>query len=155
MDDSTPVTRALDALDIPYRFYRHPGTVHSLEQAAKERGQRPEQVVRSIVFRLAQGQYVMVLVAGPKQVSWPALRSYLGVSRITMASQAEVLATTGYQLGSVSPFGIPAPMRILVDRSVLQEEEISIGSGERYTTIIMRQDDLMKALGAVEIGEFV
>jgi prolyl-tRNA editing enzyme YbaK/EbsC (Cys-tRNA(Pro) deacylase) len=45
-------------------------------------------------------------------------------------------------------------MRILVDRSVLAQAEISIGSGERSTTVIMKREDLMKALGEVEIGDF-
>jgi Cys-tRNA(Pro) deacylase len=151
---STPVTQALDRAGIPYRFFRHPGPVHSLEQAAQERGQRPEQIVRSILFRLEQEKYLMVLMAGPSQVSWPKLRKYLGQSRLTMASEDEVLQVTGYRLGSVSPFGLPAPIRILVDESVLLEEEISIGSGERYTTIIMKKDDLLKALGPVETGSF-
>lgn len=153
MANNTPVTDALDKLGIPYRFFRHPGPVHSLEQAAEERGQRPGQVVRSIVFRLAKDSFVMVLVAGPQQLSWPALRTYLGQSRLSMASEAEVLAATGYQIGSVSPFGLPSPMRVLVDRSVLAEEEISIGSGVRSTTVIMRREDLLKALGQVEMGE--
>jgi Cys-tRNA(Pro) deacylase len=154
MPDSTPVTRALAAQGIPHRLFRHPGKVTSLEQAARERGQRPDQVVRSIVFRLTQDEFVMVLVAGPAQVSWPALRAFLGQSRLTMASEAEVLATTGYPLGAVSPFGLPAPMRILVDRSVLNEEEISIGSGERYATVILKTADLLKALGSFEVNEF-
>jgi hypothetical protein len=92
MEDSTPVTRVLSARGIPHRLFRHPGQVHSLEQAAQERGQKPEQVVRSLVFRLGQGQYVMILVAGPGQVAWPALRSYLGQSRLTMATAEEVQA---------------------------------------------------------------
>jgi Cys-tRNA(Pro)/Cys-tRNA(Cys) deacylase len=114
--ESTPVTRRLAELGIPYRFFRHPGAVHSLEQAARERGQKPEQVVRSILFRLAQDEYMMVLMVGPRQVSWPALRRHLGRSRLTMASEEEVLAVTGYPLGAVSPIGLPAPLRILVDR---------------------------------------
>jgi len=147
----TPVTQALDALKVPYRFFEHPGQVRSLEQAARERGQRPEQIVRSIVFRLSEDAFIMVLVAGPEQISWHALRDYLGLSRMTMASKEQVLATTGYPTGAVSPFGLPEPMRILVDRSVLQEEVISIGSGVRNTTVILRRDDLMQALGEVEI----
>jgi Cys-tRNA(Pro)/Cys-tRNA(Cys) deacylase len=153
LEDSTRVTRALAALNIPHRLFRHPGPVHSLEQAARERGQRPEQVVRSIVFRLAKDDFVMVLIAGSVQVSWPALRSYLGQSRLTMATEAEVLSVTGYPVGAVSPFGLLAPMRILLDQSVLSEQEISIGSGERYTTVIMHTKDLLGALGAVETGE--
>lgn len=152
--ESTPVTRALDALGVPYRFFRHPRPVHSLEQAASERGQQPEQIVRSILFRLAEGSYVMVLIAGPGQISWPALRKYLGQSRLTMASEEEVLAATDYPRGAVSPFGLPTPVRILLDTSVLEQEEISIGSGVRSTTVIMRREDLLRALGEVETGQF-
>lgn len=151
LTSGTPVTRALDALDIPYRFFRHPGKVKSLEQAAQERGQALQQVIRSIVFRLSGSEFVMVLVAGPAQISWPALRSYLGQSRLTMASEDEVLKVTGYPLGAVSPFGLPGPLRILVDRGVLQEGEISIGSGVRYTTVIMDGTKLLEALGQVEV----
>jgi prolyl-tRNA editing enzyme YbaK/EbsC (Cys-tRNA(Pro) deacylase) len=161
--DSTPVTRALTELGIPHRLFRHPGPVNTLEQAARERGQRPEQVVRSILFRLSlrpkpprmQDEFAMVLIAGPAQVSWQELRAYLGQSRLTMASEQEVLAVTGYPLGAVSPFGLPASLRILVDRGVLQQEEISIGSGERYATVILKTTELMMALGSVEVGDFL
>jgi prolyl-tRNA editing enzyme YbaK/EbsC (Cys-tRNA(Pro) deacylase) len=46
-------------------------------------------------------------------------------------------------------------MRILVDRALLAEEEVSMGSGVQGTTIILRTADLMKALPAAEIGDFV
>lgn len=155
MSESTPVTQALDAGDISYRFFRHSGAVHSVEQAARERGQLPDQVVRSILFRISHDQYVMVLAAGPHQISWPALRSYLGQSRLTLARPDEVLAVTGYPIGAVSPFGLPVPMRILMDRHVLDHTEISIGSGVRNTTVILQAQDLIKALGDIEIGDFV
>ena len=138
-------------MGIAHRIFRHPGPIRSLEQAAEERGQRPEQVVRSLLFRLAEDAFVMVLIAGPGQVSWRALRHYLGESRLTMASRQEVLAVTGYELGAVAPFGLPRPVRILVDESVPAEEEISLGSGVRGTTIILRSADLLEALGDVEM----
>ncbi|HKZ82980.1 MAG TPA: YbaK/EbsC family protein [Anaerolineae bacterium] len=154
MSNITPVARALDAVGVPYRLFRHPGPVSSLEQAARERGQTPDQVVRSIVFRVASGEYVMVLVSGSRQVSWPVLRRYLGQSRVTTASEEEVRAVTGYERGAVSPFGLPRPMRILLDEDVLSQTEISIGSGVRGTTAILKTDDMMRALGKVEVGQF-
>lgn len=155
MPETTPVSAYLLEQEIPHRVFRHPGPIYSLEQAARERDQLPEQVVRSIVFRIGQGEYVMVLAAGPEQISWPALRSFLGQSRLTMASQEEVLAATGYETGAVSPFGLPRQMRILVDKKLLLQDEVSIGSGVRGTTIILRVEELMKALGDVEVGEFL
>jgi len=83
MSDFTPVTLALDSLGIPYRTFTHPGPIASLEQAAQERGQQPDQVIRSILFRAAKDEFVMVLVNGARQVAWPALRKHLGQSRLT------------------------------------------------------------------------
>ncbi len=147
---STPVGRALRDTGIPFREFHHPGPVNSLEQAAEERGQRPEQVVRSILFRLAQDEYLMVLVAGPRQVDWKALRKTVGQSRLTMASADEVRQVTGYEIGAVAPFGLPRPIRVLLDESVTREEELSIGSGVRGATVILSSADLLRALGDVE-----
>jgi Cys-tRNA(Pro) deacylase len=154
MTDTTPVTRHLDALGVPYQTFRHPGPVASLGQAARERHQQPAQVIRSIVFRLGQGEFVMVLMAGEQQVSWKALRKFLGQSRLTMASEPELIQYTGYVAGAVSPFGLPAPMRTLIDEAVLKNDVISIGSGERGLTVIMTTAALRQALPTAEIGQF-
>jgi prolyl-tRNA editing enzyme YbaK/EbsC (Cys-tRNA(Pro) deacylase) len=45
-------------------------------------------------------------------------------------------------------------MRVLIDESVLIPIEISIGSGERGTTVILRAADLKRALGDAEVGRF-
>ncbi len=97
----------------------------------------------------------MVLAAGPRQLSWQALREYLRVKRMRMATPQEILEHTGYVTGAVSPFGLAEGMRILADENVFQEAEVSIGSGVRYTTVILRTEDLKRGLGDVEIGRFV
>lgn len=142
-----PVSLALTALHIPHRVFVHPGPVSSLEQAAAERGQTPEQVVRSLLFRLEEGRYVMVLAAGPGQISWAALRAHLGVSRLTTADPDEVQRVTGYPIGAVAPFGLPTPMPVIVDISVAEQREVSIGSGVRGTTVILTTADLLVGLG--------
>jgi Cys-tRNA(Pro) deacylase len=151
MNDNPPASLALDKLGIPHKVFRHTGQVTSLEQAAQERGQRPGQVVRSILFRLGEGEFALALIAGPAQISWKRLRQHFGRSRLTMASEDEVLAVTGYRVGTVSPFGLPGPVRMLVDPGILKEDEISIGSGMPGTGIILRSSDLIKSLTSAEI----
>lgn len=146
MSESTLVSDALRELGIAHRVFRHPGPVRSLEQAAEERGQEPGQVVRSLLFRISAEEFVMVLIAGSQQVDWRALRNTVGESRLTTASREELLRVTGYELGAVSPFGLPQPVPLLVDESVLIPEELSIGSGVRGVTIILKRDDLLRAL---------
>jgi prolyl-tRNA editing enzyme YbaK/EbsC (Cys-tRNA(Pro) deacylase) len=93
----------------------------------------------------------MVLVAGPAQVDWRMLRQLVKRSRIRMATEEEVLDVTGYRVGTVSPFGLKYPVRVLIDTSVLKEEEVSIGSGIRGVAIIMKSADIRRALGEPEI----
>lgn len=155
VDTNPPASNALRAVGIPHQVFRHNGPVNSLEQAAEERGERPEQVVRSILFRLGEDEYVMALVAGPAQISWKKLRKYVGQSRLTMASEDEVLAVTGYRIGAVSPFGTMRPLRVLVDPGLLKEEEVSLGSGVRGVAIMMSTKELMRALKEPEVVELV
>ena len=53
-----------------FQIFQHPAPVLSIDQAARERGQQPGQVVRSILFRLPDEIFLMVLIAGPRQVNW-------------------------------------------------------------------------------------
>ena len=153
-NDTTPVTRDLTARAIPFRFFHHPGPVNSLEQAALERGQDQSQVIRSILFRMPDNVFVMVLIAGPSQISWKALRQHLGTSRMTMATDEEVAAVTGYLPGSVSPFGLTTPVRLLIDENVFKNAEVSLGSGVRSTTVILKSQALRQAFPDAEVGSF-
>ena len=93
----------------------------------------------------------MVLVAGREQVDWRKLRQFVGRSRVRMATEDEVLGVTGYRVGTVSPFGLKTPVKVLIDESVLKEEEVSLGSGARQVAIMMKSADLRRALGEAEI----
>jgi len=158
LDTSTPLSTgkppaslALDVLGIEHRVFFHEVPVNSFEQAASDRNQRPEQVVRSILFQIRPDEFLMVLMAGPAQIDWKSLRKFVGRSRVRMATEEEVLEVTGYRVGTVSPFGLKNQVRVLIDASVLQEAEISVGSGVRNTAIIMKSADLRKALADGEI----
>ena len=151
---NSPVSTILTNKSIPHQVFVHQGPIRSLEQAAEERGQNPDQIVRSILFRVSKGEYVMVLMAGPGQINWKTLRKHIDANRLTMASKEEVLSITGYHLGAVAPFGMEMPVKILVDRSVLMQQIISMGSGIRGTAIILKTKDLIRALGDHEIGDF-
>jgi Cys-tRNA(Pro) deacylase len=154
MPTSTPATQALDLLSVPYRVFEHLHPPESIEEAATERGQTPDQVVCSILFRYEKVNFFMVLMAGPGQISWRKLRLHLGIARISMATEGEVLVVTGYVVGTVSPFSLPHSIRILADISIFAPQEISLGSGVRGVAIIMKSADLQRALGKIEVGQF-
>ena len=149
--EQPPASIALEKLNIPHRVFQHEMPVTSFEQAAADRNQRPEQIVRSILFLIRPEEFLMVLMAGRDQIDWRKLRQLVKRSRVRMATEDEVLEMTGYRVGAVSPFGVKTLFRVLIDASVLQEEEVSIGSGVRNMAIILKSADLQRALGDPEI----
>jgi len=153
--EKPPASVALDEFNIPHKVFRHERHLESFEQAAAERKQRPEQIVRSILFQVRPEEFVMVLMAGREQVDWKKLRQFVGRSRIRMAKEDEVLEVTGYRVGTVSPFGLKKQIRVLIDASVLVEEEISTGSGVRQMAIIMKSADLRRALAEAEVVSLI
>jgi Cys-tRNA(Pro)/Cys-tRNA(Cys) deacylase len=155
MIDKPPASIALEKLNIPHHVFQHETAVTSFEQAAADRNQRPEQIVRSILFQIHPVEYLMVLVAGPNQIDWKKLRQLIKRSRVRMATEDEVLEVTGYRIGTVSPFGMHKQIKVLIDASVLKEEEISIGSGVRNVAIIMKSSDLRRALNQAEIVSLI
>lgn len=151
MIDPPPASIALEKLNIPHQLFRHETPVTSFEQAASDRNQRPGQIVRSILFNIRPEEFLMVLVAGPAQIDWRKLRQLVKRSRVRMATEEEVLDVTGFRVGTVSPFGVKTPVKVLIDASVMREEEVSIGSGVRNTAIILKTADLRHALSDSEI----
>jgi Cys-tRNA(Pro)/Cys-tRNA(Cys) deacylase len=146
-----PASIALEKLNIPHQVFKHDTPVTSFEQAASDRNQRPEQIVRSILFQVRPDEFLMVLMAGREQVDWRKLRQLVKRSRVRMATEDEVLEVTGYRVGTVCPFGLKNPVKVLIDASVLKEEEVSIGSGVRNMAIILKSADLRLALADTEI----
>ena len=151
MNEKPPASIALEKLGIPHRIFRHETPVDSFEQAASDRNQRPEQVVRSILFQVRSEEFALALIAGREQVDWRSLRKLVGRSRMRMATEDEVLEVTGFHVGTVTPFGMKKQVKVLIDPNVFKEEEISIGSGIRNTAILMKSADLRQALREAEI----
>lgn len=153
MSVNTPATQALDEIGLHYRLHLHPQPVRSLEQAAAERGLQPDQIVRSLLFRLPDESFALLLMPGRAKASWPKLRRFLGVHRLTTASPDEVRQVTGYPPGAVSPFGLAHPVRLLADQALLQLDRVSVGAGIHNAGIILHGADLLRALRP-EIADF-
>lgn len=149
----TPVTTALEGLCVSYRLHVRQGAVRSLAQAARERGLSVEQIVRSLLFRLENAEFVLVLMPGLGKVSWPKLRRHLGVTRLTTAAAEEVEAVTGYPPGSVSAYGLLRSLRLLADLRLLRQTTVSIGAGIPDAGVILRTEDLLRTLQP-ELGDF-
>ena len=90
MTEKTPGSIYLTNSNIPHKEFIHDGKVSSIEQAAEEREQEVNQIIRSILFRIEKEKFALILMAGKARVDWKKIRKHFKVSRLTTASPDEV-----------------------------------------------------------------
>jgi Cys-tRNA(Pro) deacylase len=143
---ATAATLAVDELGLPHRVIEH-APVKSLQEAAVARGVEPADVVKTLVVRRAEDDYLFVLVPGDRAISWPKLRSVLGVSRMSMPEASEAKAVTGYARGTITPFGSRTTLPVVADER-LRGRQITLGAGEHNIAIAIGADIALAALDA-------
>ncbi|MEU4676316.1 YbaK/EbsC family protein [Micromonospora sp. NPDC023737] len=142
----SPALAALDAAGLPYRVIRH-GAVASLAEAAAVRGVEVPDVVKTIVVRRGPDDYLFVLTPGGRVISWPKLRTLLGVNRISMPDAATAKAVTGYERGTITPFGATTAWAVIADERV-RGRTITLGAGEHGVAVAVDADAALDVLGA-------
>jgi len=143
---STPALEAVRAAGIAYRIIRH-GPVGSLAEAADARGVTPADVVKTLVVRRGDGDFLFVLVPGNRAISWPKLRAVLGVSRLSMPDAATARQVTGYERGTITPFGSTTPWPVIADQR-LSGRQITLGAGQHGVAIAAAADEILPVLQA-------
>jgi Cys-tRNA(Pro) deacylase len=137
---------ALGAAGLSYRVIRH-GPVRSLAEAAAARGVAPADVVKTLVVRRGHDDHLFVLVPGDPTISWPRLRALLEVSRLSMPDAAAALAATGYERGTITPFGATVAWPVVADERLLGRE-VTLGGGEHGVAVAVEADAVVAALDA-------
>lgn len=143
----TPATRAVATAGIAFEVIEY-GRVDSVEEAAEKRGVPVDRVIKSLVVRLADGEYLMVLVPGDRVIDWPKLRALTGVSRMSLARADEAIEVTGYRPGTITPFGSKTVLPVVADASM--DGLASIGGGAPGVAINVDAAELVKHLGATQ-----
>ncbi|MER7277565.1 YbaK/EbsC family protein [Dactylosporangium sp. NPDC000244] len=141
-----PAVAAVAASGIGYRVVEH-GPVRSLAEAAAARGVAVADVVKTIVVRLADDDYRFVLVPGDRVISWPKLRALLGVARMSMPDAATAKAATGFERGTITPFGSTTAWPVIADERI-RGRAISLGGGRHGVALAVAADAAIEALGA-------
>lgn len=143
------VVSALDTLGLDYRVLVHTTPVRSLAEAAAARGVDVVDVVKTLVVRRGDGDYLFVLVPGGRSISWPKLRALLGVSRLSMPPAEEAFEATGFVRGTITPLGSSTAWPVVADVVLASRGEITLGSGSHEVAIAVQALPLIEATAAV------
>ncbi len=124
----------------------HPGHVTSLAEAAAACGVPEQSVVKTLVVRRGDQDYVLVLIPGDRSLSWKKLRAVLGVNRMALPDAEEAKAATGYARGTISPLGLELP--IVADERI-RGREITLGTGLVGTVVALDADALIASYSPI------
>ncbi|MBR7744705.1 YbaK/EbsC family protein [Phycicoccus sp. BSK3Z-2] len=131
---------------LAYEITEH-GRVRSLAEAAAARGVEPGGIVKTLVVRRAEDDYLFVLVPGDREISWPKLRAHLGVNRISMPDADTAREVTGYERGTITPFGSLRRLPVLADATITGRT-VSVGAGAHGVAATVGADALVAVLDA-------
>jgi Cys-tRNA(Pro) deacylase len=137
---------ALEESGVAYRLLRH-GPVRSLAEAAEARGVTPAAVVKTLVVRRGDGDYLFVLVPGDRTISWPKLRAVVGERRLSMPDAEQAREATGYERGTITPYGSVRSWPVVADERITGE--ITLGGGAHGVAVAVDAQSALTALDAV------
>lgn len=133
------------ARGVPVEIVERPAAT-SLEEAAELLGTTPATIVKSLVVKRHDGTFLFALVPGDRQISWAKLRAVVGVNKLQLPSQEVALEATGYERGTITPFGSTTPWPVFVDSRVTGR--IAMGAGEHGYSAWVLTDDLVRGFDA-------
>jgi Cys-tRNA(Pro)/Cys-tRNA(Cys) deacylase len=145
--DRTPAIEAIEGAGIPFEVVRTE-RAHSPEESARLQGIDLGALLRTIVVRRGDDDYVFVLVPGGRRFDWPKVRAHLGVKRLSLPDADEAREVTGYERGAITPFGAAQPWPVVVDASAADHVRVAIGGGAHGVNLHVAPADLVSALGA-------
>ncbi|MER7005128.1 YbaK/EbsC family protein [Dactylosporangium sp. NPDC000555] len=141
-----PAVAGVAASGIAFRVVEH-GPVRGPAEAAAARGMAVSDVVKTIVVRLGEGDYRFVLLPLDRVISWPKLRALLGVARMSMPDAATAKDATGFERGTITPFGSSTAWPVIADERI-RGREISLGGGRHGVALAVSADAAIAALDA-------
>jgi Cys-tRNA(Pro)/Cys-tRNA(Cys) deacylase len=133
------------ARGIDIEFVERPAA-GSLEEAAALLGLPASSVIKTLVVKRHDGDFLFALVPGDRQISWGKLRALVGVNKLKLPDAAVALEVTGYERGTIVPLGSSTAWPVYADSRVAGR--IALGAGEHGVSALVDTDQLIQGLGA-------
>ena len=145
--EDTPAITAVRELGVDHRIVRTE-PANSAEESAEMQGIPLGALLRTIVVRRGEDDYLFVLVPAGRRFDWPKLRGHLGVSRLSLPDAEEAQRVTGYVRYTITPFGSTRAWPVIADAAMAEHPIVAIGGGARGVNLHLAPMDLVDVLGA-------
>lgn len=143
----TPALRELEGSSLEFDVVTY-SRAYSVEEGASKQGIEPRALIKTLVVRRGEGDFLFVLVPGDLEMDWPKLRAHLGVSRLSMPDADEAFAASGYERGTITPFGATKRWPVVADTGIAAGGRVSIGGGAHGVAVHLDGEALLDYLDA-------
>jgi Cys-tRNA(Pro) deacylase len=147
VQEETPAIRSLRGSGLEFAVVRTERP-NNVEESAALQGIDVDRLLRTIVIRRGEDDYVFVLVPGGRQIDWPKLRAHLGVRRLSLPDEGEAKEVTGYERGAITPLGSTRGWPVVADAGISSLDRVAIGGGARGVNLHLNGADLVRQLEA-------
>lgn len=113
----TNAMRLLDAKKIPYESFAYPPEITDGEEVAKQLGEDPAAVFKTLVTVSDRGEHLVFCVPVCASLDLKKAAKAAGVKSAAMIKQKELEPLTGYVHGGCSPVGMKKRFRTFIDES--------------------------------------
>ena len=140
----------LDENKVEYTLTEHLPVFTSEEAAAVRKDFSLHQGAKAMVLKIVNSQlpidncFVMCVLPGDRKIDFKKLKSVLGGRDVTLADPEEVEKTVGVKIGAVSPFGNLSDLKVLLDESIYDNEEIVFNAGDHCKSVKMKLSDYLR-----------
>ncbi|MEL0629199.1 Cys-tRNA(Pro) deacylase [Psychromonas aquatilis] len=146
----TPAIKVAEKHKITFQVhqYKHDKKHESYGlEAAEKMNVDPKQVFKTLVVELDK-KLVVAILPVTEQLNLKAVANALKGKKAQMANKNDVLRSSGYVLGGVSPLGQKKQLTTVIDETAKSYSDIYVSAGKRGLEIQLNAQDLASILSA-------
>lgn len=149
----TEITEKLDRLGVDYKLRPHGSPVYTSEDAARERGVRLSQIVKTMLLSDGGNQVIVTVLPGSRRLDSKAVKKLTGIKNLRFMDRESLQKRFNMTVGAIAPIadgfaGYPT----FLDPAVLEETWVDISSGNPDAGIELNSKDLERLLDHARVA---
>ncbi|MEW6266981.1 MAG: YbaK/EbsC family protein [Thermodesulfobacteriota bacterium] len=150
----TAIMEYLDRSGVPYLVKAHQRPVFTSQDAARERGVRLSQIVKTMLLKSPEGRVLVAVLPGHRRLDLKKLKKCTGHKNLEFMDGDSIRTALGLVVGAIAPVGdLARRFPVFVDAGVFDEEHVDISSGDPTAGLELASRDLRRLLAGAAVAD--
>ena len=141
--------RLLESHGVAYETFTYDPAITDGVGAAQAMGFPPEQVYKTLVVQLKDGEHALVMIASDRTLDLKRFARAIGQKKASMPSRRGAEAVTGLRTGGIGALALTHKRwGVYIDEAAKAHDAILVNAGQRGVNVKVNVDDLARVLNA-------